>query len=329
MRNQFFCFALLLLTTLFSCSESETPAAEETAGYVPTLTANFDSLKMPRTHIDGNTGETSWSADDELLVFVHESGKQPTSEAQWASCRYKFVTDATHCIKNQFRQESNSQQRLKLNPEKSYDWYVMAPYSETVKSPVGHGSFSISDQTLDFDNNTAHLGAKDIMTSTDRNVKAEEKVTISLRHLTTLMMFRVHNKLGTDFLPLRMEFETKSNLSAQIAGKYAVDFEKGLRAINETNKMSLAFVNAKTVKSESYFDIYAIMNPFELAPNDQFCIRVITDKSNSLQTSTMRKTVTFRAGTINRANVKVNSNSTEDNIGPWENQGEYDEDIQM
>ena len=325
MRNQLFCFALFLLTTLFGCGEKDATDPEVATGYVPTLTAHFDSLKLPRTVIDGNTGEMSWSADDELLVFVHETGKQPATEAQWKSCRYRFVTDAEHCTKNEFRQESKGGQRLRLDPEKSYDWYVMAPYAERVTSPVGHGSFSISSQTLSFDNNTAHLGAKDIMTCTDRNVKAEENVTLALRHLTTLMMFRVHNKLGTDLLPQQMEFETVGNPAATLAGEYAVDFEKGLRAIATSNKMELTLTEAKAIKPEGSFDVFAIMAPFALQPNDQFRIRVVTDKGSSLQTSTMRKTVTFRAGTINRANVKVTAPALNEDINPWENQGEYDE----
>ena len=329
MRLFLFSFALVLCSVFTSCSDNEFQEQEETFFLTPTLTADFDSLKQTRTQINGESGDVEWDANDELLVFVHEKGMAPKTTAEWLSCRYKFVTDEVLCKDNKFRQETASGKMLKLNPNKEYEWYVMSPYTETVTSPVGHGSFSLDNQTLNFASNTAHLGAKDIMTCVNHSVKAEDNILLSLKHLTTLMMFRVHNKLDIDVIPRQMEFESKGNPSATMGGTYAVDFEKGLSPIAPTTQFSLSFSNAPVVKAGTSFDVYAIMNPFSLHVGEQFHIRVITDKSNTLQTSTMRKEVNFKAGTINRANVKITPSSINSDINPWENQGEIDGEIQL
>ena len=329
MRFILLSFALVLFSVFTSCSGNDYQEQEETFFLTPTLTADFDTLKQSRTQINGESGDVYWDANDELLVFVHEKGIAPQTTAEWLSCRYKFVTDEVNCKNNKFRQETTSGKILKLNPEKEYEWYVMSPYNETVTSPVGHGSFSLDNQTLSFSNNTAHLGAKDIMTCVDHSVKAEDNILLSLKHLTTLMMFRVHNKLDIDVIPSQMEFETKGNSSATIGGTYAVDFEKGLSPVAPTTQFSLSFSNAPAVKAGTSFDVYAIMNPFSLHVGEQFQIRVITDKSNTLQTSTMRKEVNFKAGAINRANVKITPSPVNSDINPWENQGEYDGEIQL
>ena len=323
---------LLTIANLFlcSCSESEMTEPEEEIRFIaPTIQANFDLIKNPRTHLDENTGVLKWTPDDELLIFVHEVDKQPSNEEGWLKCRYKFVTDESNCINNKFYEDKTSDHPLRLNPSKEYNWYVMSPYNESVKSPVGHGSFIIGDQILDFSKTTAHLSAKDLMTSVDYQVKAKEEVKISLKHLATLMMFRIYNKQTSDFIPSYIEFETKGKTNIPIGGTCTVDFEKGITPISGSNKMLLNLTNAPSIKPKEYFDVYTMMIPFKLEVNEQFNIHLVTNNSNSLQTSTMRAPIFFQKGTINRANVYVTPFPISTNINPWGVQGEIDGEIQI
>ena len=329
MKFLVFSLSLLLCSALFSCSESETTVQEEVKGYMPTLTANINPIQHSRTQVNGSTGDLKWTADDALLVFVHETGKTPTSAAEWQTCRYKFVTDAVHCTTNSFWQAKEKEKVLKLDPSKQYDWYVMAPYCETVISPVGDGIFRFDNPVQDFANETRHLGTKTIMTCVDLDVPANEKVAINLQHQATLMTFKVYNKLGVDMTPKQISFETKTHTPTYIGGTFAIDFQQGIQPIEAKPSVHIDFANAPVVKPESFFEAYAIMPPFSLNTGEQFRIQVITDKSNSLQTSTMRKPIAFKAGTINRASVKVTHLSVSNNINPWESQGEIEGEIEL
>ena len=129
MKLRFYSLALLLATTFYSCSDSETIEEETiTTNYlIPTLETSNASMNGSRANVNGATGEVCWTAEDALLVFVHEAGKKTKTEDEWAQCRYKFVTNSNDYSKYQFAEEASASQPLKLDPDKNYDWYVMSP----------------------------------------------------------------------------------------------------------------------------------------------------------------------------------------------------------
>ena len=118
MKLRFYSLALLLATTFYSCSDSETIEEETitTSYIIPTLETSNASMNGFRANVNGATGEVSWTAEDALLVFVHESGKKPKTEDEWAQCRHKFVTISNDYGKHQFTEEASANQPLKLDP---------------------------------------------------------------------------------------------------------------------------------------------------------------------------------------------------------------------
>ena len=324
-----YCLSLCLIALYTGCSSSEDAEPKDEMGFItPTLEPNFESLKSSRLQVDIASGKVYWTGNDQLLVFVHESGQQPQTAAQWKACRYKFVTNSTDCTLNKFAQEANASNPLQLDSSKSYDWYVMYPYTETVLSPTGDGSFSIVEPTMNMQEPTAHIAANDVMANVLKNQKAAQKVALTLNHHATLMLFNVHNLTTESFIPKSVDFETVAANSANLAGEYTVDFEKGLTPKAGKSSFHLELSNAPTVAAGSNFTVYTIMAPFSLNANDQFNVRVITDKSNTVQSSTMKGQITFQAGTKSSANVKVTKEPIlNQSIEGWEIQGESEDNI--
>ena len=316
------CISFCLMFLFMGCSSTDDSSPNAENGLItPTLEPTFESLKGSRLAIDASLGKVSWTNDDQLLVFVHESGKQPTNESEWKVCKYKFVTNANDCAKSKFAQEPGAQHPLLLDPTKSYDWYVMYPYNETIQSPLGIGHISITDQTMDMQAPTAHLGAFDIMSNTLKNQQAAQQVNILLNHHATLMQFTVYNLTSESFLPKSLEFETNAATPAAISGTFNVNFEKGLSELTGSNKLCLELNQAQDIAPNGSFTVYTIMSPFSLNTGDQFNIRVITDKSNTVQSSTMRAPITFKAGTKSTAKVKVTpAPIINQDIEGWNNQ---------
>ena len=171
------------------------------------------------------------------------------------------------------------------------------------------------------------MSATTLMANTLTGVKGQKNISISLRHFATLMTFKLHNKLTTEVTPKFLEFSTESKQPATISGVYKVHFQNGLTPIQTSNQLRLDIKNSKTLSPNGVCEVYAIMEPFTLSPDDKFNIRVVTDKSDNMLTSVMPGSISFKAGTINRANVRITPSSTSTIINPWEVQGETDEEI--
>ena len=311
-----------------SCSSSDDATDMEEAGFIhPTIEPEFPELKSSRLQVDDQTGKVNWTSTDQLLVFVHEKGKQPASITEWQSYRYRFVL-ASDPSNTKFVQESSESKTLLLDPTKEYDWYVMYPYNETVTSPLGDGFFTIADQTMDMNSPSAHLGAYDVMSHVLKGQKAEKKLSILLDHRATLMQFTVHNLTSENFTPQYLEFETQSASPSHLSGDFKIDFEKGLTVNHGKNTIRLNLDKAQSIAPNTTFKVSAIMSPFSLASGDQFKIRVVTDKTNTLQTSTMKKTISFQAGTRSSANVKVtDAPIINQEIEGWGDQGYKNDNI--
>ena len=309
MKKSFIVMGLMLAASaLTNCSKDDTAATDASdlrQGF--TLRAEYTPIASDtRTTLDPATGKVAWDAEDELLVFCRETGTEPASWEQ-----YKFTTTEEAAAQGIFTCPD-----IAIDPAKSYDWYIMSPYSSYVKNPLGEsnsGTFQIGNQTQDNAAPTAHLTNADLMTGVITGVAGDRQPVVTLAHRATLMKFTIVNKETEAITPATVEFEAPSNVL--VGGRFAVDFATGvLTADTKWTSTKLTIENAPAIEPNGTYDIYMMMPPFTLASGDEFVITVTTDKGRSEQNRTMTREVKFEAGKMNSATIDF----TKDVVKPIE-----------
>lgn len=295
---------MLAASALTNCSKDETAAAPDTqrefiieAAYTPITTDT-------RTTLDPATGKVAWDAEDDLSVFVVEAGTTP---AAWVNNKFT-VKDAA--------QGTFVSSTVSIDPAKTYDWYIMSPYSSYVNNPVGAAgsTFQIGNQTQDNAAPTAHLTNVDIMTGVITNLAGDQKPVVTLAHRATLMKFTIVNKETEAITPVSVEFEASAGTT--IGGQFTIDFASGaLTASTQWNATKLTIKDAPAIEPNGSYDVYMMMPSFTLASGSVFTIKVTTaDNATSTQERTMANAITFEAGKMNTATI----NFTKDAVKPIE-----------
>lgn len=312
MKKSFIVMGLMLAASaLTNCSKDDTAATDASdlrQGF--TLRAEYTPIASDtRTTLDPATGKVAWDAEDELLVFCRETGTEPASWEQ-----YKFTTTEEAAAQGIFTCPD-----IAIDPAKSYDWYIMSPYSSYVKNPLGEsnsGTFQIGNQTQDNAAPTAHLTNADLMTGVITGVAGDRQPVVTLAHRATLMKFTIVNKETEAITPATVEFEAPSNVL--VGGRFAVDFATGaLTADTKWTSTTLTIENAPAIEPNGTYDIYMMMPPFTLASGDEFVITVTTDKGRSEQSRTMTREVKFEAGKMNSATINYEKEKPQTITGDW------------
>lgn len=305
MKKSFIAMGLMLAASaLTGCSKDDATIAPETQREF-TLEAAYTPISADtRTTLDPATGKVAWDAADNLSVFVAEAGTTPTS---WTNTKFT-VKDAA--------QGTFVSSTVSIDPAKTYDWYIMSPYSQYVKNPVGASgtTFQIGNQTQDHAAPTAHLTNVDLMTGVVTNVAGDQKPVVTLAHRATLMKFTIVNKETEAITPATIEFEAPAGTT--IGGQFAIDFATGaLTASTKWNTTKLTIKDAPAIEPNGSYDVYMMMPPFTLASGDTFTIKVMTsDNTASTQERTMAAEISFAAGKMNSATI----NFTKDVVKPIE-----------
>lgn len=308
MKKSFIAMGLMLAaSTLTNCSKDETVIApDQRQGF--TIQADYTPMAPEsRTSIDPATGKVAWDAQDALTVFAVEAGTTPST---WTA--YEFTAQDPS-------QGTFTNSKITIDPAKSYDWYIMSPYSSYVKNPLGDskgGTFQIGNQTQDHAAPTAHLTETDIMTGVAKNVAGSQRPSVALNHLATLMKFTIVNKETKAITPSMIQFTAPSNVV--IGGRFAVDFATGaLTASTKWNSLTLTLKDAPAIEPNGSYDVYVMMAPFTLASGDTFTIKVVSDNDYSEQTRTMSREVRFEAGKMNGATINYVAAKPDLITGNW------------
>ncbi len=297
---------MLAASALTNCSKDETAAVPETQQEFTIEAAYTPITSDTRTTLDPATGKVAWDAEDDLSVFVVEAGTTPSS---WVNNKFT-VKDAA--------QGTFVSSTVSIDPAKTYDWYIMSPYSQYVKNPVGASgtTFQIGNQTQDNAAPTAHLTNVDLMTGVVTNVAGDQKPVVTLAHRATLMKFTIVNKETEAITPTSVQFEAAAGTT--IGGQFAIDFATGAltpASGKAWNSTTLTIKDAPAVEPNGSYDVYMMMPPFTLASGATFTITVTTkDNTTSTQERTMANAISFVAGKMNTATI----NFTKDVVKPIE-----------
>ncbi len=299
---------MLAASALTNCSKDETAAVPETQQEFTIEAAYTPITSDTRTTLDPATGKVAWDAEDDLSVFVVEAGTTPSS---WVNNKFT-VKDAA--------QGTFVSSTVSIDPAKTYDWYIMSPYSQYVKNPVGASgtTFQIGNQTQDNAAPTAHLTNVDLMTGVITNVAGDQKPVVTLAHRATLMKFTIVNKETEAITPTSVQFEAAAGTT--IGGQFAIDFATGAltpASGKAWNSTTLTIKDAPAVEPNGSYDVYMMMPPFTLASGATFTITVSTDSGLSEQTRTMTREVKFEAGKMNSATIDYVAAKAEEITGDW------------
>lgn len=283
---------MLAASALAGCSkEGVTDAAPEMPKQIVELRAAYAPYAdATRTTLDHETGAVAWAEGDELAVWVTEAG----STGSWNKSLFT-VTDTEAGI---FKGE------VSLEEGKSYDWYV-GTNNYYLNAPDGsNGSFQLGNQTTEsFLDNVA---AADLLYGVAENVPAGTMPEVTLKHAGTLMKFTVVNGETEDVTPTSIEFSAPED--TYIGGRILPDFKTGEYTFDDTNKWNTSTLNVKNgeaIGSGSSLEYCMVMLPFTLDQGDEFTITITTDKGVCTQKRTMESPLTFEAGTMNTATIKL------------------------
>lgn len=300
---KFFCLTALVLLTV-QCTDSDWTDHADSPKIIPQLVAEFTPLQSMQSSriVTSEDGEVNWEATDQLKSFIVAH-----SNTNWENNGYRFVTNETDMKKNIFKASSDNVPHLQA--DKSYDWYVMSPYSAQVADPVGGSEsgteFSFQGQVQDGKNPMAHLTRYDIMTGAAENVPATQNPSIQLKHKAVLMKFTIVNN-QSETLELR-NIEFVASKDVYIGGTYSIGFgEDGILFPKEASHITtLRFKNVEPLAPGQRYDAYIVMPAFTLTQGSKFTVRVYTDKGTAEQTMAASDDIRFTAGTINTAQFKI------------------------
>ena len=281
---------MLSAFALTNCTqEIENPAQQpESAGYPFEIVASTVDTK---TVNDGMS--TKWAAKDTLNIFHAEAG-----DTVYGNNDFFVISDT-----EEGRFKGNLTEAIAS--DKSYDWYVLYPYSRKITTPaattagytyIGH---SKGLNQTGYNSMAALKGSVCPLYGVAKAVAGSEMPSIEMNHISSVVAINVTNMNDE---PLTI---TTASLTAteEIVGSFYIDITQTPVGCNASNGYSYktATVNVSEgtalEKGQSAI-LYLAVKPFT-AKSDSELILSVNDYEKTL---TMTKDVTFHAGKIKTVN---------------------------
>lgn len=244
-----------------------------------------------------------WSADDAMNVFHAPTGTTNYSSndqftlAEIESGRFTgLITDT------------------EFDPNGTYDWYAVYPYSKYMASPaesnsgsyftVGSEAGSAQQQTgID---NQAHISGENIpLYGTATGVTGSPN--LQMHHITTLFRINVTNSGSAD---LNVTSITLTSASENLIGTYYFDITGAEPVLtssddNYVSKTAALNVTDGVVAPDATGSFYLATRAFTAPEGEQLTLTVTANGETVEKVATLSKETTFAAGKINKLNVNV------------------------
>lgn len=237
---------------------------------------------------------TKWDADDNMSVVHAEAGSDEYSAND------EFIVTAENLESNKFTGTLTEA----LDAEKSYDWYMMYPYSSswtpnaTSKGVVYIGSKYNEDQTQDGNSSKAHLAGTNFpLYGKAAKVKAGDTPNVNMSQLASVVEVKVVNKLENPLTVTDIAFTAPES----IIGSYfiAINGDSPVYTPNGeyvSTTASLKVNDGTPIAQNISAKFYIGIKPFTAASGQTITISVNGYKKTlTLQEA---KTVSFEAGHI-------------------------------
>lgn len=283
--------------SITSCSKDNTETFDKPKGY------EFELYAAPQTRTEVDGLDMKWSANDAMNVFHAPTGTTNYSSndqftlAEIESGRFTgLITDT------------------EFDPNGTYDWYAVYPYSKYMASPaesnsgsyftVGSEAGSAQQQTgID---NQAHISGENIpLYGTATGVTGSPN--LQMHHITTLFRINVTNTGSAD---LNVTSITLTSASENLIGTYYFDITGAEPVLtssgdNYVSKTAALNVTDGVVAPDATGSFYLATRAFTAPEGEQLTLTVTANGETVEKVATLSKETTFAAGKINKLNVNV------------------------
>lgn len=283
--------------SITSCSKDNTETFDKPKGY------EFELYAAPQTRTEVDGLDMKWSADDAMNVFHAPTGTTNYSSndqftlAEIESGRFTgLITDT------------------EFDPNGTYDWYAVYPYSKYMASPAESNSGSYftvgsevgSAQQQTGIDNQAHISGESIpLYGTATGVTGSPN--LQMHHITTLFRINVTNTGSAD---LNVTSISLTSASENLIGTYYFDITGAAPVLtssgdNYVSKTAALNVTDGIVAPDATGSFYLATRAFTAPEGEQLTLKVTANGETVEKVATLSKETTFAAGKINKLNINV------------------------
>ena len=299
---------MLSAFALTNCTqEIDNPAQQpESAGYPFEIVASTVDTK---TVNDGMS--TKWAAKDTLNIFHKEA-----SATDYGTNDFFVISDT-----EEGRFKGNLTEAIAS--DKSYDWYVLYPYSRRITTPAAttagytYIGYSKGLNQTGYNSMASLKGSVCPLYGVAKAVAGSDMPSIEMNHISSVVAINVTNMNDEPLTITTASFTAPED----IVGSYYIDITKtpvecnpsGSNYVNSTAKVNVSNGTA-LIKGESAI-IYAAIKPFTAKAGQKLTLSV----NGYSRDITLPQDVTFSAGKIKTLNFGYDKEVTEDTgiALPW------------
>lgn len=283
--------------SITSCSKDNTETFDKPKGY------EFELYAAPQTRTEVDGLDMKWSANDAMNVFHAPTGTTNYSSndqftlAEIESGRFTgLITDT------------------EFDPNGTYDWYAVYPYSKYMASPAESnsgsyfvvGSKNINTQQQTGIDNQAHICGENIPLY-GKATGVTESPRLVMHHIATL--FRI-NVINTGSADLNVTGITLTSASENLIGSYYFDITGETPVLTPyrddyVSKTATLNITDGVVAPEATGSFYLATRAFTAPEGEQLTLTVTANGETVEKVATLSKETTFAAGKINKLNINV------------------------
>lgn len=283
--------------SITSCSKDNTETFDKPKGY------EFELYAAPQTRTEVDGLDMKWSANDAMNVF-----HAPTGTTNYSSNDQFTVSDIEGGV---FKGTISD---TEFDPNGTYDWYAVYPYSKYMASPAESnsgsyfvvGSKNINTQQQTGIDNQAHICGENIPLY-GKATGVTESPRLVMHHIATL--FRI-NVINTGSADLNVTGITLTSASENLIGSYYFDITGETPVLTPyrddyVSKTATLNITDGVVAPDATGSFYLATRAFTAPEGEQLTLTVTANGETVEKVATLSKETTFAAGKINKLNINV------------------------
>lgn len=283
--------------SITSCSKDNTETFDKPKGY------EFELYAAPQTRTEVDGLDMKWSANDAMNVF-----HAPTGTTNYSSNDQFTVSDIEGGV---FKGTISD---TEFDPNGTYDWYAVYPYSKYMASPAESnsgsyfvvGSKNINTQQQTGIDNQAHICGENIPLY-GKATGVTESPRLAMHHIATL--FRI-NVINTGSADLNVTGITLTSASENLIGSYYFDITGETPVLTPyrddyVSKTATLNITDGVVAPDATGSFYLATRAFTAPEGEQLTLTVTANGETVEKVATLSKETTFAAGKINKLNINV------------------------
>lgn len=282
--------------SITSCSKDNTETFDKPKGY------EFELYAAPQTRTEVDGLDMKWSANDAMNVF-----HAPTGTTNYSDNDQFTVSDIEGGV---FKGTITD---TEFDPNGTYDWYAVYPYSKYMASPAESnsgsyfvvGSKNINTQQQTGIDNQAHICGENIPLYGKATGVTSPRLV--MHHIATL--FRI-NVINTGSADLNVTGITLTSASENLIGSYYFDITGKTPVLTPyrddyVSKTATLNVTDGIVAPDATGSFYLATRAFTAPEGEQLTLTVTANGETVEKVATLSKETTFAAGKINKLNINV------------------------